>query len=412
METRYAAAIFAMTAVLTAVAAQAQSGSDWAFHGSNARDRFSPLTQITPANISGLKEAWRFAMPAGGLETQPIEIGGVVYTVTTDRKVAALDARTGKRIWDFQQVHHDLWDSDSISPPVLTTIIRDGKKIDVTVADNKAAYIYVLDRLTGKPIFPIVETPFPASNVPGEVAARTQPIPSLPAPLVKKMITVDDLNNSSPAVNAAAREAFANLYGNGQPFVPLGLNQNTLVIPGFSGTLGGMAADRNGILYVTAGNGAGMTKIVDNTKARTLIGEPGAPPPAGGAQNGYAHLDYSFNGYGRFGLPSGDSGLNAAATMPVMHAIDLNTGQYRWTVPLVGRNGNAGPLVTASGLLFIAAGNTLQAYTTADGKKVWETELPASSGNSAGTYMLNGKQYIVLASGGRGQAAYVAYRLP
>ena len=602
MKIKHAAASFAMAAAL-AFAAQAQTSGDWSFHGGNARDRFSPLTQITPANVTGLKEAWRFPMEAGGLESQPIMIGHTVYIVTTDRKVVALDAvtgqskwtfdpgnigtqpirglatwndngklrivlgreqflylidaqtgklvpsfgtngridarenlrgkaednavyltsamavyqnliivnarlaentpaspgdvrafdartgklvwtfhtiphpgevgyetwpadawtnqgganawsgasiddkrgivyvntgspaddfygakrpgdnrmanstialdaKTGKRIWDFQQVHHDLWDSDSISPPVLTTITRDGKKVDVTVADNKQAYVYVLDRVTGKPIFPIVETPFPASNVPGEVASKTQPIPSLPAPLVKKVITVNDLNNSTPAVNAEAREAFANLHGNGQQFVPLGLNQNTLVIPGFSGTLGGIAADQNGILYVTAGNGAGMTKIVDNTKARLLIGEPGAPPPAGGAQNGYAHLDYSFNGYGRFGLASGVSGLNDAASLPVMHAIDLNTGAYRWTVPLTGRNGNAGPLVTATGLLFIAAGNALQAYTTTDGKKVWETTLPATSGNSAGSYMADGKQYVMLASGGRGQAAYIAYRLP
>ena len=324
----------------------------------------------------------------------------------------ALDANTGKRLWDFQQVHHDLWDSDSTSPPVLTTITQGGKKIDVAVATNKAEYVYVLDRLTGKPIFPIVETPVPASNAPGEVASKTQPIPSLPHPLSKKTITVDDLNNSSPEINAAARAAFAKLNNPGQPFTPLGLNQDTLVIPGFGGHLGGMAADRNGVVYAAAPNGAGMSKIVDNTKARAQIGEPGAPQPFGGLQNGYQRLDWGFSGYGQFRLPSGDSALSDAASMPTLNAIDLNTGQYRWTILFPGRNALSGPLVTATGLLFISGGNELRAYATADGKLLWSQKLPGGGGTSPGVYAVDGKDYVMLASGGGQQAAYVAYALP
>ena len=321
----------------------------------------------------------------------------------------ALDAKTGKRLWDFQQVHHDLWDSDSTSPPVLTTITRGGKKVDAAVAWNKAAYVYVLDRATGKPVFPIPEVAVPPSNVPGEVASKTQPIPSLPHPLTKKSITVDDLTTRSPEANAAARELFAKLHGAGQPYVPVGLNQNTLVIPGFGGGWGGGAADRNGVLYVSAGNGAGMTSMVDNTKIRERIGEPGAPLPPGGLQNGYAHLDYNFSGYGQFRLPDGPA-LNEAATASTLNAIDLNTGQYRWTVPLPNRVPGSGPLVTATGLLFIVAGDKLQSYGTADGKLIAEQKLPGLTGTSPGTYMQDGKQYVVVASGGRG-AAYVAYTL-
>lgn len=591
------------TSSLVPAAAQLPVNSDWQYHGGSAVDRFSPLDQITAANVSGLKEAWRFPMAAGGLESQPIKIGDTAYLVTTARTLVAvdaatgkekwtfdpgitgtqpvrgiatwkdggklrillgresflyeidattgkpvpafgdggridlrvglrgkpedngiyitspavvyrdtivvngrvaentkaspgdvrafdartgkqkwvfhtiphpgevgaetwpkdayltqgganawsgasvdtkrgivfvntgspaddfygaerlganrmanstiaLDARTGKRVWDFQQVHHDLWDSDSTSPPLLTTITRKGRKVDVAVAWNKAAYIYVLDRQTGKPVFPTPETPVPASNVPGEVASKTQPIPSLPRPLVRKTITESDLTRASPELNAQARSEFAKLYNPGRSFTPLGLNQNTLVIPGFAGAWGGMAADRDGVIYATAMNGAGMSRIVDNTKARALIGEPGAPPPFGGLQNGYQRLAYGFSGYGQFRLPGGQSALDPSSTEPTLNAVDLNSGEYRWTVPLPGRNGGSGPLVTASKLLFIVAANKLQAYDTADGTKRWETQLPGSAGNSAGTYMQNGKQYIIVASGGVPQPAYVAYALP
>jgi glucose dehydrogenase len=192
--------------------------------------------------------------------------------------------------------------------------------------------------------------------------------------------------------------------------VPLGLNQDTLVIPGFSGAWGGLAADRKGVLYATAINGAGMSKIVDNTKAREIIGEPGAPAPFGGMQNGYQRLEYGFSGYGQFRLPGGQSGL--AESIPTLNAIDMNTGEYRWTVPLPNRNGGSGPLVTATDLLFIAAGNRLKAFSTADGKLLSEIQLPGAGGNGAGSYMAGGKQYIFLASGGGQTPAYVAYTLP
>jgi quinoprotein glucose dehydrogenase len=595
---------FCVMAALSAPAfGQTGKTVDWTYHGGAGVQRYSALTQITPANVSTLKEAWRFKMAAGGLESQPTIVGGVAYMLTTDRKLVAadaatgatkwtfdaaipgrqpmrgmttwndggklrilfgmenyvvmvdaatgkavttfgdggkldtrnylrgkpednqilitsppvvyqnllivngrlaentpaspgdvrafdlktgkhvwtfhtiphpgevgadtwpkdahltqgganawsgasvdpargivfvntgspaddfygahrlgdnrfanstiaLDAKTGKRIWDFQQVHHDLWDSDSTSPPLLTSITQNGKKVDIAVAWNKAAYVYVFDRLTGKPIFPIVETPVPPSNVPGEVAAKTQPIPSLPKPLVRKEITVDQLNNTSPEANAAAREAYAKLYGGGKSFVPVALNQQTLVIPGFAGAWGGMAADQKGVIYATAGNGAGSTSIVDNTKAREQIGEPGAPPPFGGAQNGYQRLEYGFSGYGQFRTADGKSALDPSATLGTLNAIDLNTGQYRWTITLPNRAGGSGPTVTATGVLFIAAGNKLHAFNSADGKALWETQLPGAGGTGPATYAVNGKQYVLVASPGGTEPSYVAYALP
>ena len=630
MKLRQATMFFAAAAAaLTAGAAHGQANTDWAYHGGNAVDRYSPLTQITPANVTTLREAWRFTMPTGSLQAQATKVGRTVYAVTTDRKVVALDAvtgqprwtfdaaqtfgaeplpggvgpqpirglatwtdggklrllmgrdsyvymidaetgtlvtsfgrggridarenlrgpadqngiyvtspvvvyqdliivngreaentpaspgdvrafdartgklvwtfrtipapgdegaetwpadarqtqgganawsgasvdtergivfvntgspaddfvgihrpgdnrfanstialdaKTGKRLWDFQQVHHDLWDSDSTSPPLLTTISQNGRRIPVAVAWNKAAYVYVFDRYTGKPIFPIVETPVPPSNVPGEIAAKTQPIPTLPKPISRKTITVDDLTKVSPEKNAEARALLAGMYGASatQPFVPLGLNQNTLVLPGFAGAWGGMGADRDGVIYLTALNTAGMSRIVDNRQRRAELTAPGARPAG---QNGIAMLDWNFTGYGSFVLSDGTTALDAEKAGPVMHAIDLNTGQYRWTVPLPGRNQGSGPLITASGLLFISAGNRIQAHSTRDGSKLWETQLPGVTGNGAGTYMQDGKQYVVIATGGGGgraaaaaaagppaangpTPAYVAYALP
>jgi len=589
---------------MPAMAAPDPASADWLYHGGGASARYSALTQITPANVSGLKEAWRFPMPAGGLESQPIKIGDTVYVITTNRVLAALDAATGKqkwafdppvpgrqpvrglaawqdkgklrilfgrenflyevdaatgkpvegfgeggridasanlrgkpedngiyltspvsvyrdlvivtgrvaentpaspgdirafsartgklvwtfhtiphpgepgaetwgkdayltqgganawsgssvdtargvvyvntgspaddfygadrlgnnrmanstialdaltgkRIWDFQQVHHDLWDSDSTSPPVLTTITRNGRKVDVAVAWNKAAYIYVLDRKTGKPVFPTPETPVPPSNVPGEVASPTQPIPSLPAPLTRKVITEAQLNHSTPEVFALAKAEFAKLHNPGIPFTPVGLEQDTLVIPGFSGAWGGMAADQDGTIYATAGNGTGLTRMVPNTAAVAGLGEDGAPVQAfGGAQNGIPKLKYAFNGYRQFRLPGGQPGLDASATNATLNAIDINTGQYRWTINLPGRNPGSGPLVTASRLLFISAQGKLQAYGTKDGAKLWETPLPGAQGNGAGAYAQGGKEYVIVASGGGTQPAYVAYTLP
>jgi quinoprotein glucose dehydrogenase len=607
---------FALSGAIGALAfsllAQAQTGTarnlantnlEWAFHGSGASDRYSPATGITPANVTGLAEAWRFPMAAGGLQTQPIMIDRTVFAVTTDRKVVALDAasgqlkwtfdpqlegtqpirglatwrgngrlriifgreqylhmidaetgrlvpgfgtngridarenlrgrpednkiyltspaqvfenliivngrlaentpaspgdvrafdartgrlvwtfhtiphpgevgaetwpkdahltqgganawsgatvdrargivfvntgsaaddfygarrlgnnrfasstialnaRTGKRIWDFQHIHHDIWDLDPINAPVLTSITRSGRKVDVAVATNKTSYIYVFNRTTGRPIFPIRETPVPASDVPGEVAARTQPIPTLPRPMARKSFTEKDLTSISAAANAEARKLLANVRGNGQPFTPLGLNRDTLVAPGFSGTWGGMAADRKGVLYATAPNGSGMSRMVDNSRMRDLIGKPGGPTAIGGAQNGIGILDYNFSGYGQFRLPTGGSALDEATSMGTFNAIDLNTGFYKWSIYLPGRANSSGPLVTATGLLFISAGNELQAYDSENGRLLWKTTLSASGGNSPGSYVVDGRQYVILSTGGRGQAAYVAYALP
>ena len=318
----------------------------------------------------------------------------------------ALDANTGKRIWDFQQVHHDVWDSDSTSAPILTQITRFGRKMDVAVATNKQSFIYVFDRATGKPVFPIEEKPFPKSNVPGEVTSPTQPVPTLPKPLSRRTITLADLNNTTPEINAEARAAYAELYGAGGEFVPIGLNQNTLVVPGFGGgnEWGGMAADRKGTIYAAVSNTASLTKLQPNPR---LV--PGYKDPGPSDQNGYPNLAYAFTGYGGWRLKSGANPFSAPVA--TLNAVDLNTGQYRWTIPF-DLASNGGPAVTEGGLLFIGASGSLQAFDTRNGKLLFESKLPATAGLTPAVYMVNGKEYVALASAGRGTSAYVAYALP
>lgn len=178
----------------------------------------------------------------------------------------ALDANTGRRLWHFQAVHHDLWDMDFNNHPVLMSVTRDGRKIDAVAVTPKTGHIYIFDRVTGEPLFPIDEVPVPPSTVPGEVAAPTQPIPRLPAPLARTSVTPNDLTTRTPAAAEWARGVYAALNGGGKQFVPMTLGKDTLVLSGFIGGVGwgGMAADPNGILYANATDIPGISMIVES----------------------------------------------------------------------------------------------------------------------------------------------------
>jgi quinoprotein glucose dehydrogenase len=176
----------------------------------------------------------------------------------------ALDANTGRRLWDFQAVRHDLWDMDFNSAPVLMTVTHNGQKVDAVAATNKLGYVYLFDRVTGKPLFPFDEVAVPASTVPGERAAATQPVPRLPAPLSRTSVSEDDLTTRTPAAAAWARGVFRALNGGGKQFTPLTLGKDTLVLSGFTGGVGwgGMAADPNGFLYANVTDVPGISRIV------------------------------------------------------------------------------------------------------------------------------------------------------
>jgi len=166
----------------------------------------------------------------------------------------ALDAATGKRIWSFQGVHHDIWDRDFPSPPSLLTVAHNGEHIDAVAQATKQGYLYLFDRVTGQPLFPIVEQAVPASNVPGEKAWPTQPRPLFPAPFARQYLTGQMLTNRTPQAHAFAEEKFSAFRSAGQ-FVPFSVDKQTIVFPGFDGGAewGGSAVDtRTGVIYINA----------------------------------------------------------------------------------------------------------------------------------------------------------------
>ncbi len=176
-------------------------------------------------------------------------VGDDLYADT----LLALDAATGKRIWYFQGVHHDLWDRDFPSPPTLLTVTRDGKRIDAIAQTTKHGYLFVFDRATGKPIFPIEEHKYPKSDIPGEVTSPTQPYPVLPAAYSRQSFTPDMATNRTPEAHAAVLNDLKKYRSEGL-FVPFSIGKSTVLQPGFGGGAewGGSAADPKGILYVNA----------------------------------------------------------------------------------------------------------------------------------------------------------------
>ena len=182
--------------------------------------------------------------------------------------VIALDANTGKLLWYFQVTHHDLWDSDFAAPPVLLTVTSNGKRVDAVAATNKYGFLYVFDRVTGKPLFPIVETKVPASTVPGEVASPTQPVPTLPKPLNKQTLARDEVTNRTPEMRAWAQKQWDTFLGTTQPFTPLSIDKTTMISPGWKGGVewGGMSVDPDkGIVFANVNNVYSLGSLADAT---------------------------------------------------------------------------------------------------------------------------------------------------
>ncbi len=328
--------------------------------------------------------------------------------------VVALDAMTGRKLWHQQVVRHDLWDADFAAPPTLMTVTRDGRRIQAVAATNKLGFVYLFDRMTGEPLFELVDTHVPASDVAGELAALTQPVPVLPRPLARMEISAEALTNISPEANAAARERLAAMRI-GPVFTPMAFSQDTIAVPGFSGGAewGGMSADPEGTLYINSNDIAWYTSVISHPNP-----EPGRSPN-------------HFSGYNKFRDADGYPAV--APPWGTLNAIDMNTGEYRWRIPLgyypalaerglsdTGTENYGGPVTTASGLLFIGAtvyDRKFRAFDKDTGQLLWETELPFSGVATPATYMVDGRQFVVIAtSGGRDPeqrgAAYVAFALP
>ena len=493
------------------------------------------------------KDAWKYTGAANNWSGMVLdEKRGTVYAPTgsavidfygADRagndlyanSLLALDANTGKLLWHFQAVHHDMWDRDFPSPPVLLTVKHDGKMVDAVAQPTKHGVLYVFDRVTGTPLFPIEEKAFPASTTPGEWSSPTQPMPSMPEPYARQRLTADMLTQRTPEAHAWAAKEFATFLSDG-PFVPLQVDKQTVVFPGFDGGAewGGSAVDpKSGVIYLNANDlpwtgsltevkagGAGATaynnqcaachgtdrkgqapvfpSLIDATQHLTeeqmadvvhagrgrmpsfpnITGDnlhalltfvrtgieagpmaqpsrgggraqaPTPPPlpdrsdkeelaPGLGASNA-PKAKYRFTGYRKFLDPDG-----YPAVMPpwgTLNAIDLNTGKFLWKVPLgqypelvaqglkdTGSENYGGPVVTASGLVFIGATNfdhKLRVFDSKTGTLLWEYTMEFAGNATPSTYIVDGKQYVVIAiSNARNPKApqgakYVAFALP
>lgn len=234
-------------------------------------------------------EAWKYSGAAnnwGGMALDPVR--GIVYVPTgsaasdfygADRAgddlfancLIALDANTGKRIWHFQGVKHDLWDRDFPSPPALVTVNRDGKPVDAVAETSKQGFVYLFNRETGESLFPLESRAYPASDVPGEAAAATQILPTRPAPYARQLFTEDMVTNRNPEVHAWALERFHKMRSEGQ-FVPFTAGKDTVVFPGFDGGAewGGPAVDpETRILYVNSNDIVDMGAVEANTDTDT-----------------------------------------------------------------------------------------------------------------------------------------------
>lgn len=330
--------------------------------------------------------------------------------------VVCLDATTGKRIWHYQVVHHGLWDYDLPAPPNLVTIHVNGKAIDAVVAPGKTGFLYVFDRVTGKPVWPIEERPVPQSDVPGEQTSPTQPFPTLPEPFARQGFSTDDLIDFTPELRAQALEVIKG-YRTGGLFTPPSL-EGTLVQPSNIGGAGwgGAAVDpETGILYIKATNQVNLFRLA---KAKPDV-----------YQAEYA-VDLSQPLQLR--LPNG-----LPITKPpygTVTAIDLNTGKRLWQVPLgdmpqirhnpalrgvplppmLGVPGEAASMVTKGGLVFVAGGaSKLYALDTRDGRVLWQGDLPGRGYSNPMTYATSdGRQYIAIANGDGDHAELTVFTLP
>jgi quinoprotein glucose dehydrogenase len=325
--------------------------------------------------------------------------------------VVALHAKTGEVAWGFQLVHHDLWDYDTPSAPLLATLRHNGASVPVVIQGNKTGFLYVLNRDTGAPVFPVEERAVPASDVPGEAASPTQPFPLAPPALAPQRISQSDAWGPTPEDRETCRQWIHNLRNEGI-FTPPSL-KGTLAVPGNIGgmTWSGYAFDPERSLLVTNTNNlVAKVKLIPRAdfyrdEMRT---EDGEYSPQAGTPYGL---------FRRF-LQSPSDMPCTAPPWGLLTAVDMAEGKIRWQVPLgsmqdfggkqppipPGSISLGGPIVTAGGLVFIAG--TFDAYIGAfdieSGKELWKWPLPNSGHATPMTYLLaaNGKQYLVIAAGG------------
>jgi len=423
----------------------------------------------------------------------------------------ALDAKTGKRIWHFQTVYHDLWDRDLPAAPNLLRVTRNGVTTDAVAQITKSGFVFVFDRATGTPLFPVEEHRVPPSSLQGEEASPTQRWPELPRPFARQSISEQDLANVTTNANEAASARLRTLRHESL-FSPPSV-EGTVILPGFDGggEWGGAAVDRAaGVIYVNASDVPWIAAMRPSAQIASATGSPRSGATVYGTycagchgndrhgkdrapslidvgrrlslgqisdviENGRGFMPsfarmrecekvallayltntpeadatdlvrvcatrerqsttkasrYEFLGYERWRDSSGYPAIKPP--WGTLSAIDLNTGLYLWRIPLgeykeltakgipiTGTEQYGGPIVTAGGIVFIAAtqDGKFRAFDKSTGKLLWQTTLPAAGYATPSTYAVRGKQYVVIAAGGgklgtKSGDTYVAFALP
>ena len=312
--------------------------------------------------------------------------------------LVALDAASGKLVWYYQMVHHDIWDYDMPAQPVLITVRRDTRDIPAIAQLTKMGFVFILDRLTGKPLFPVEERPVPNSDVPGEAAWPTQPSPVKPPPLVRQSFSEGDLSTVTPESHRYCAQLFHSLESHGM-YTPYG-RKLTLVVPGTLGgaNWSGASFDRaSGYLFVNANE----------------VGAVGAmEPQAADAPVRYRRASKEGE-YARFW----DEQQWPCQKPPwgTLNAVDVNKGEIAWKVPIgvvdglkttTGTPNLGGSIVTDGGVVFIGAttDSRFRAFDARTGEQLWVGDLEASAYATPMTYLgkKTGKQFVVIAAGGGG----------
>ena len=416
----------------------------WIFHTIPGADEFG--------NDTWLNDSWRYTGNTGSWGQMSIDAElGIAYFATEmptndyygghrpgdnlfADSLVAVNLETGERLWHYQLIHHDVWDWDLPCAPILVDITVDGRAIKAVAQPSKQGWLYVLDRETGEPVWPIEERPVPAGDVPGEVLSATQPFPTKPPPYERQGVQPDDLIDFTPELRAEAEQLIAN-FRIGPIFTPPTVSVpegpwGTLMLPsqtGGSNWPGGSLDPETGIAYIYS-----FTRIT----SLGLVHNP-------------ERSDMDFIQGRAQGISAADAALNIDG-IPIVKppwgqitAIDLNIGDILWQVPhgetpdnirnharlegvdvpRTGRFGRIGTLVTKT-LVIAGEGGTfttpsgdvgamLRAYDKATGEEVGAVYMPAQQSGTPMTYALNGTQYIVIAVSGNGLAGeLIAYRLP
>jgi glucose dehydrogenase len=342
--------------------------------------------------------------------------------------VVALDAKTGRRIWHQQLVHHDLWDFDLPQAPKLLTLRQNGRTIEAVAQATKMGFVFVFERKTGKPVFPIEERAVPQSDVPGEASWPTQPFPTKPAPFSRQSFTEKDVNPFLPPAELEAMKARVRNARNEGLYTPPSI-RGSISMPGHNGgaNWGSGAVDPiRGEMYIVSKNMPVMNRLIRSNEEPTAGGALGGGPPSpiitpeeekkliAEAKEALAKGPVRYTSPYDF-MQSPSNGMTAIGPpWSQLTAYDLNTGEIKWQVPDGGvtpppgsnvtipadsgaHMPRGGPLVTAGGLVFVATASdrTIRAYDRDNGKVVWKTDLPTGSEGVPASYEVAGRQFIV-----------------